>query len=151
MISRKPIFSLISVLTLAACSSTTSIKPFSSDGCSSFPEGTVEQQDLWLACCTAHDVAYWKGGTYGERLDADKQLQSCVAGVGEPGIAAIMLAGVRVGGTSFLPTSFRWGYGWPYPRFYKELSLEEKEQIEHLSSCAEQNYSPLKCNIASGE
>ena len=44
-----------------------------------------------------------------------------------------MLAGVRVGGTPYLPTPFRWGYGWPYPRFYKELSEKETEMIEKQS------------------
>jgi len=27
-----------------------------------------------------------------------------------------MFVGVRVGGTPYLPISFRWGYGWPYLR-----------------------------------
>jgi hypothetical protein len=40
-----------------------------------------------------------------------------------------MLAGVRVGGTPFLPTTFRWGYGWPYPKLYGELSENELEQV----------------------
>lgn len=43
-----------------------------------------------------------------------------------------MLAGVRVGGTPYLPTMFRWGYGWPYPRGYKALTDEERQQIEAL-------------------
>lgn len=105
------------------------IKPFTSDGCSLFPEGTLEHKDLWLSCCTAHDFAYWQGGTFEDRLAADKALEACVAQVGEPRIAQIMLAGVRVGGTPYLPTAFRWGYGWPYPRLYKALSDEEKVQI----------------------
>ena len=82
------------------------IKPFTSDGCSSFPDGTFEHNQLWLSCCTAHDYAYWQGGTYQERLVADKELQQCVAKVGEPHIANLMLAGVRVGGSPYLPTSF---------------------------------------------
>lgn len=87
------------------------IRPFSSDGCSSFPNGTLEQKELWLSCCEVHDYAYWVGGTYQQRLDADDALQQCVVAVGEPEIAQLMLAGVRVGGTPFLPTQFRWGYG----------------------------------------
>mgnify|MGYP000542505184 FL=1 len=50
-----------------------SIKPFTSDGCSAFPDGTFKQKTLWLSCCTAHDYIYWQGGTYEERLDADKE------------------------------------------------------------------------------
>ncbi|HBY88518.1 MAG TPA: hypothetical protein DEO86_21920 [Colwellia sp.] len=108
------------------------IEPFTSDGCSAFPDGTFAQQELWLSCCTAHDYAYWQGGTYEQRLTADKLLRQCVANVGEPQIANLMLAGVRVGGSPYLPTSFRWGYGWSYPRFYKPLTSEEKRQITLL-------------------
>ena len=108
------------------------IKPFTSDGCSSFPDGTFEHNQLWLSCCTAHDYAYWQGGTYQERLVADKELQQCVAKVGEPHIANLMLAGVRVGGSPYLPTSFRWGYGWSYPRWYKVLTDAEKKQIKAM-------------------
>jgi len=110
------------------------IKPFTSDGCSSFPDGTFEQKELWLSCCTAHDYAYWQGGTFDERLIADKELQQCVASVGEPQIAKLMLAGVRVGGSPYFPTSFRWGYGWSYPRWYQALTDEEKMQIALLKN-----------------
>lgn len=94
------------------------IKPFTSDGCSAFPDGTYEQKQLWLACCTVHDKAYWRGGTYQQRLNADLALKSCVTEVGEPLIAELMLAGVRVGGSPYWPTKFRWGYGWSYPHGY---------------------------------
>jgi len=120
-------------LVLLACLAGTTyadeIKPFSSDGCSAFPDGTLEQQDLWLKCCVDHDKAYWKGGTYQQRLDADENLRFCVADVGKPLIAKLMLAGVRVGGSPYLPAKFRWGYGWPYLRGYKALTEEEKVQI----------------------
>jgi hypothetical protein len=109
------------------------LKPFTSDGCSAFPDGTFTQKELWLSCCTAHDYSYWQGGTYTQRKEADKALQSCVAAVGEPEIATLMLAGVRVGGSPFWPTRFRWSYGWSYPRFYGELSEEELKQTQALS------------------
>jgi len=48
------------------------IQPFESDGCSSFPDGTLAQNTLWLNCCQIHDFAYWRGGTYQERQDADQ-------------------------------------------------------------------------------
>jgi len=115
---------------LSACSG--KLRHFTSDGCSSFPDGTFEQDQLWLTCCEAHDYAYWQGGSYGQRLNADLELQKCVADVGEPEIAALMLAGVRVGGSPFFPTSFRWGYGWPYPKLYGELSLDELKQVEEF-------------------
>ncbi|CAM3683833.1 hypothetical protein [Rheinheimera salexigens] len=105
------------------------IKPFTTDGCSAFPDGTFSQNELWLSCCTAHDFAYWQGGTYAQRLQADKQLRQCVAQVGQQHIAYLMLAGVRVGGSPYLPTSFRWGYGWSYPRWYRPLTAAERKQI----------------------
>ena len=109
------------------------LKPFTSDGCSSFPDGTLEHRERWLTCCQAHDFAYWKGGTYQDRLQADKELKLCVAETGNPKIAELMLAGVRVGGTPYLPTKFRWGYGWPYFRGYKEPTQEEIVSINKLS------------------
>ena len=51
------------------------LKPFTTDGCSSFPDGTLNHKTLWLKCCTAHDKAYWKGGTYQERIIADQALK----------------------------------------------------------------------------
>ena len=105
------------------------LKPFESDGCSIFPDGTLSQNKLWLNCCIAHDKAYWIGGTDKERLQADQELNACVAGIGEPEIAKVMLAGVRVGGSPYLPTPFRWGYGWRDSRGYKPLDDTEKALI----------------------
>ena len=105
--------------------------PFTTDGCSAFPDGTVKQQSLWMDCCIRHDLAYWIGGSYHERQQADLALENCVAQVGEPEIARIMLAGVRAGGSPYFPTSYRWGYGWPYPRGYQQLSEEELIDISN--------------------
>jgi hypothetical protein len=122
------------------------VKPFTSDGCSAFPDGTLEQQDLWLSCCIKHDKSYWSGGSYQERIDADRELKHCVAKVGEPAIAELMKAGVRVGGSPFFPTKFRWGYGWPYMvsnwpflRGYKELTAEEQKNVDTLLKHATNN------------
>jgi hypothetical protein len=116
------------VLVLPAHADT--LKPFTSDGCSSFPDGTLAQQQLWLDCCVAHDYAYWKGGTELERMQADAALHSCVAKVGQPAVANVMLAGVRAGGGPYWPTKYRWGYGWSWPRFYGPLTQEELQQVE---------------------
>ena len=124
---------LISLTILPFSISADTLKPFTSDGCSAFPDGTFKQKNLWLSCCQKHDFDYWKGGTYQARLDSDNALKTCVSNVGEPEIAALMLAGVRVGGTPYLPTKFRWGYGWPYPRFYGVLTESELHQVNQLS------------------
>jgi hypothetical protein len=99
-----------------------------------FPEGTAEQKDLWLVCCIDHDLSYWMGGTSDEREKADRELRDCVARTGQTEIAELMLAGVRAGGTPYLPTTFRWGYGWPWPRGYGELSDAEWEQVKQRLS-----------------
>lgn len=108
------------------------IKPFSSDGCSAFPNGSLEDKKAWLRCCVRHDYDYWQGGDYQARLHADEALEQCVAEVGEPELAVLMLVGVRVGGTPFLPTTFRWGYGWQQPRFYAPLSDSERQLVERI-------------------
>lgn len=126
-------FILTPFLLLTVAAQASELQPFESDGCSSFPDGTFQQSELWLSCCTDHDYAYWQGGTYRDRMNADQALRSCVASVGEAEVALIMLVGVRVGGTPFLPTRFRWGYGWPYLRGYKALSDKELEQVEAMS------------------
>jgi len=113
------------------------LAPFSSDGCSQFPDGTPRQKTLWLNCCLEHDKAYWLGGTETERQQADMALHACVARLGESDIADIMLAGVRAGGSPYWFTPYRWGYGWPYwdgatPRGYKALTEEERKTATAL-------------------
>ncbi len=81
---------------------------FKSDGCSMFPDGDYQR------CCVQHDLAYFKGGSIGARRRADNRLFKCVRktkGWQHRIIAPIMWLGVRVGGVSFLPTPFRWGFG----------------------------------------
>jgi hypothetical protein len=106
------------------------LAPFTTDGCSSFPDGTLQHRNLWIDCCIRHDLAYWRGGTYQQRLDADLALEQCVAKVAQPELAKLMLQGVRAGGNPLLPTPFRWGYGWPFPRDYAALTNEELQQVK---------------------
>lgn len=135
---------LLSLLALSTPSYADRLKPFVSDGCSSFPDGTLSQKELWLSCCQRHDYAYWKGGTQEQRLEADRALEVCVSKVGDSRIALLMLAGVRVGGMPYFPTEFRWGYGWEYPRFYKALNDEELQQVKKLTKNLPQVYDSAK-------
>ena len=114
---------------LAGTVSAADLQPFQTDGCSAFPDGPSDDRQRWQNCCIAHDLAYWAGGSYEDRLAADEALAECVAGTGEPEIGRLMLAGVRIGGSPFFPTSYRWGYGWLYVRGYAPLNDEEKQQI----------------------
>lgn len=141
----------LSTVLLAGSASADMLVPFTSDGCSAFPDGTFEQNELWLECCRAHDFAYWQGGTYAERLQADEALETCVAGVGEPEIARLMLTGVRVGGSPFWPTTFRWGYGWSYPRFYGPLTEDEKKQMQAMTAALQEQPVSIMESAYSGE
>jgi hypothetical protein len=105
------------------------LSPFSSDGCSLFPDGTRTDNMLWQSCCISHDLAYWQGGDYKARIAADNELASCVQALGEPVVAVVMLLGVRFGGSPFWPTDFRWGYGWSHWRGYSPLTLKEKSLV----------------------
>ena len=83
---------------------------FTSDGCSLWFDGD------WVECCVLHDLAYWRGGTSKERQEADRALEQCVIKRRHPAMAPIMFAAVRAFGVWWLPTRFRWGYGWDYPQ-----------------------------------
>ena len=81
---------------------------FKSDGCTWFPDGDYRN------CCVEHDTTYYFGGSWSKRWRADKSLYKCVAdkkGFQHKIIAPVMWLGVRIGGISFLPTPFRWGFG----------------------------------------
>ncbi len=75
---------LVAVLLPTACSQRIAIKPFTTDGCSAFPDGSPTENTVWLSCCEAHDLAYWKGGTRKQRAAADEELEQFVSDVGEP-------------------------------------------------------------------
>jgi hypothetical protein len=124
------IFILLSVWVPAYAQS---LNPFTTDGCSVFPDGTWEDRKLFLNCCTLHDFAYWQGGTVDQRLNADYQFSQCISNIGQPELAQLMLIGVRVGGSPYWPTPFRWGYGWPYPKGYGKLNANELQQIKLLT------------------
>ena len=96
---------------------------FKSDGCSLFPDGDYRN------CCVEHDRAYYFGGSLRERRRADNKLFKCVAatrGFQHKIIAPVMWIGVRVGGVSFLPTPFRWGFGQKKPACVRERDCRKR-------------------------
>jgi len=119
---------------LAGCAGPRRLRAFATDGCSAFPDQGLGQLRGWRECCVVHDMAYWRGGTWTERREADLALDACVERLtGSAALAGGMYAGVRVGGSALWPTSFRWGYGWLRDRPYAELSaLEERLVDEEL-------------------
>jgi hypothetical protein len=83
-------------------------KRFTTDGCSLWPDSD------WQECCVTHDMAYWCGGTAGQRAEADERLQQCVRENGHPNAGTFMRLGTRLSGWWVLPTPWRWGYGWSW-------------------------------------
>jgi hypothetical protein len=108
------------------------LQPFTTDGCSALGGGVEWDPNLWLHCCVQHDLKYWQGGPKQARRLADKELLSCISKVSDPIMAGFYYRGVRFWGIPSLPSSFRWGYGWPKRRGYSELTLEEGEQVLSL-------------------
>jgi hypothetical protein len=98
---------------------------FVSDGCSMFPDGD------YCDCCVEHDKEYFIGGSLKERREADKRLYRCIrskGGAKHKFVAAVMYLGVRIGGVSFLPTPFRWGFGNRFPRKEPEQPEQNKKE-----------------------
>ena len=123
------------VIALAGCASTTELRPFTTDGCSLFPDRSLAMHKDWCACCVAHDLLYWRGGAAQERLQADLTLRACVTQVsGDAALANLMYAGVRIGGTPYTLSWFRWGYGWGYGRFYRPLTDAERQLADSLQN-----------------
>lgn len=116
----------------ALAQSSGALSPFTTDGCSMFPDALPILEKDWKECCFDHDVAYWLGGTEEQRKSADLELSQCVATKAGKPLGFIMYAGVRAGGQYWLPTEFRWGYGWEEHRGYLPLTLEELLAAEQL-------------------
>jgi hypothetical protein len=120
------------ILIIPGCNgSEKQISDFESDGCTLFPDSSLIDKTDWCDCCFDHDIAYWQGGTEDERLKADEALRECVREkTGNENLAKVIYNGVRFGGSPYFYNWYRWGYGWGYERKYKELSAEEKKQVE---------------------
>lgn len=78
---------------------------FTTDACSRWPDSD------WGSCCIAHDIAYWCGGSEADRIEADSLLMAC-ANKKMSWMGNLIYFGVRIGGIPWLPTPWRWGYGW---------------------------------------
>ena len=106
---------------------------FSSDGCSGLMSWAwrtfVGCGPPWEGDCVVHDFAYWQGGTRAARRAADRALRDAVIAKAREyaliaeclitALAWLMWAAVRIGGVPWLPTSYRWGFGWHFPRAYQ--------------------------------
>lgn len=85
-------------------------KPFVFDGASGLPERLSKLID---PAALPHDIDYWLGGTEEERLIADcnfckRVITLCGRSYME---AEAAFNAVRIGGASWLPTPWHWGFG----------------------------------------
>lgn len=127
----KYIFVAAAIIALTSCQTAPQLSDFSSDGCSLFPERSPRTGHDWSDCCLIHDIAYWQGGTREQRHTADLELKTNVLkATGDKRLANLMLAGVRVGGSPYFPTNYRWGYGWKHRSPYAPLTENEKVEVE---------------------
>ena len=116
---------------LTNCSKNIRLQPFTSDGCSMFPDQSLMHTQDWSECCYSHDLTYWRGGTEKERRIADSLFKECIIKkTNNKHLAELMYNGVRLGGSPFFPTWYRWGYGWNYMRGYKPFTQEEQKLIQ---------------------
>lgn len=136
-------------LALGACATalpSQTLAPFSTDGCSNFPDRVLITRKDWCHCCVVHDLAYWRGGTARERTTADEQLRTCVANTtGDTALGDLMYAGVRAGGGPYFYTNYRWGYGWPFGRGYAPLSEAERVSVSKQEALYRMGNPNLTC------
>ena len=122
------------------------MQPFTTDGCSHFPDRSKLDKSDWCECCIQHDFAYWRGGNAEARLQADQELSACVLRAsGNKTLAELMFAGVRAGGGPDFYTSYRWGYGWKFGKGYMELTPEEIAQADKLEKEYRDKHPTLVC------
>lgn len=122
-------------MTMSSCTTDTSssLQPFTSDGCSLFPDSSLISESDWCSCCFEHDIQYWRGGTLEEREIADTALRECVLDkTNSVALSSAMYRGVRAGGSPYFYTWYRWGYGWSFDRKYQALTEEESRVAEKL-------------------
>ena len=113
------------------------LRPFTSDGCSSSPDGlplSIANSRVWVHCCVKHDTKYWLGGTEEQKEEADKDLEQCIAKTGHPDIAKLYRLFVKRFGGPNSHSSYRWGYGWSGQRAYAPLTQVEMNQAQSMYS-----------------
>ena len=84
------------------------------DGCTLVSDVDVRE------CCVRHDKYYWTGGNKQNRINADVEFKECVYDKTDKKLISQAMYGVvRIMGTPFIATPWRWGYGWEFGRGYR--------------------------------
>lgn len=100
-------------------------KPNPKDGCSWVPDCNVK------TCCDDHDRAYRHGGTSEQRKRADQKFRQCIRDKDHSILDDVYYIGVRMNAVPWLPTSFRWGFGYPYEKGHRGYT-PHSEQTEKI-------------------
>lgn len=131
------------------------LKPFVTDFCTMFADGTPSQPTLWRHCCVEHDLHYWYGGSDKDQDEADLKLKACVDEVAGGTWANLIYIGVRAGHYSPIKNAHKWSWGWEAHRENKEICEQEKlyviEELRKLSLDVELIEKYIKNNFKSLE
>lgn len=100
------------------------------DGCSCVPDFRATE------CCDKHDRAYHHGGSKEQRKRADKLFRQCVRNEGYKILDDIFYIGVRMNAVPWLPTKYRWGFGYPFTKGHRGYTAHSKETEKLLDEQA---------------
>lgn len=123
---------LLFLLNIQVKANENELLPFTTDGCSMAPDNDFIIGDGdWTKCCVNHDKVYWLGGTYDQKEKADDEFNQCLKKEGMNSIEALVYyEAVSFGGTTYIDSTWKWGYGWKNSRGYDPLSKEDIEQAK---------------------
>lgn len=99
------------------------LQPYRTDACTT-PAGIGKKS--WDECCTAHDFAYWVGGSQKDKMRVDAELVQCLRSKDVGGKVAAKIF-------ELIPdfvTQKHWGNRWVPPREDAPLSEEEIAQVK---------------------
>lgn len=133
----KKLIILLCLFTLNLWAQTeTALKPFVTDYCTLYVEGTRAQPNLWRHCCEEHDLYFWSGGSEEDKKNADLGLKSCVAKTGATTQSVLIYTAVVLGGHSPIHIKAKeWGNAWEgRPRYLTLTESETAQAIEHIES-----------------
>jgi hypothetical protein len=105
------------------------LKPFETDGCTMFVDGTSSEPTLWRHCCVEHDLRYWFGGSETDMDTTDLRLKSCVQKAAGDYWAGLIYKGVRAGHYSPIKNKHNWSWAWSVPRNKVALTPEEVSYV----------------------
>lgn len=136
----KKLFFFLALISFNAWSQTgPALKPFVTDYCTMYVEGTRAQPNLWRHCCVEHDLYFWAGGSLDEKKATDLRLKSCVEKTGAATQAVLIYTAVVIGGHSPVHIKGKqWGNTWENrPRY---LTLTESESAQAIYYLGNHNF-----------